>query len=45
MPEYVLAMSATELTEYLMSDFHDLPDEAKRCIATMMSMIMDHSDF
>ena len=45
MPEYVLAMSAEEMNEYLMSDFHDLPDEAKRCIATMMSMIMDHSDF
>ena len=45
MPEYVLAMSETELTEYLMSEFHDLPDDAKRCIATMMSMIMDHSDF
>jgi len=45
MPEYVLAMSAEEMNEYLMNDFHDLPDEAKRCIATMMAMIMDHSDF
>jgi len=45
MPEYVMAMSPKELTEYLTSDFYDLPDEAKRCIATMMAMIMDHSDF
>jgi hypothetical protein len=45
MPEYVMAMSPKEMTEYLMSEFNDLPDDAKRCIATMMVMIMDHSDF
>ncbi len=44
MPEYVMAMSPKELTEYLTSEFYELPDEAKRCIATMMAMIMDHSD-
>ncbi len=45
MTEYVMAMSAKEMTEYLASEFYELPDEAKRCIATMMAMIMDHSDF
>ena len=45
MPEYVMAMSPKEMTEYLISEFNDLPNEAKRCIATMMAMIMDHSDF
>ena len=45
MPEYVIAMSAKEMTDYLTSEFNDLPDEAKRCIATMMAMIMAHNDF
>lgn len=45
MTEYILAMSAKEMTEYLNNDFHDLPDDARRCIATMMAMIMDHNDF
>jgi len=45
MTEYVIAMSAKEMTEYLSNEFNDLPDDARRCIATMMAMIMDHSDF
>ena len=45
MPEYLMAMSPKELTEYLTSEFYDLPDDARRCIATMMAMLMDHSEF
>ena len=45
MTEFIFAMSAQEMSEYLHNDFHDLPDDARRCIATMMAMIMDHSDF
>jgi len=45
MPEYVIAMSAKEMTDYLSNEFDDLPDDARRCIATMMAMIMDHNDF
>ena len=45
MTEFVFAMSAQEMSEYLHNDFHDLPDDARRCIATMMAMIMDHTEF
>ena len=45
MTEFIFAMSAKEMTEYLTSEFDELPDDARRCIATMMAMIMDHSDF
>ena len=45
MPEYVLAMSAEEMTEFLENEFHDLEESPKRCIATMMSMLMDHNEF
>jgi hypothetical protein len=45
MPEYVLAMSAEEMTEFLENEFDDLEESSKRCIATMMSMLMDHHEF
>lgn len=45
MPEYLMAMSPEEMTEFLDSEFYDLEDNSKRCIATMMAMLMDHSEF
>jgi len=45
MPEYLIAMSPAEMTEFLESEFYELEDGPKRCIATMMAMLMDHSDF
>jgi len=45
MTEFIFAMSSQEMTDYLSNEFHDLPDDAKRCIATMMAVIMDHTDF
>jgi len=45
MTEFIFAMSSQEMTDYLSNEFHDLPDDARRCIATMMAMIMDHTDF
>jgi hypothetical protein len=45
MTEFIFAMSAQEMSEYLHNDFHDLPDDARRCIATMMAMILDHNEF
>jgi hypothetical protein len=45
MPEYLMAMSPEEMTEFLESEFYDLEDNPKRCIATMMAMLMDHNEF
>jgi hypothetical protein len=45
MPEYLMAMSLEEMTEFLESEFYDLEDNPKRCIATMMAMLMDHNEF
>ena len=45
MPEYVIAMSAEEMSEFLESEFYDLEEKPKRCIATMMAMLMDHTEF
>lgn len=45
MPEYLMAMSPAEMTEFLESEFYELEEGPKRCIATMMAMIMDHNDF
>ena len=45
MPEYLMAMSPAEMTEFLESEFYELEEGPKRCIATMMAMLMDHSEF
>jgi hypothetical protein len=44
MPEYLMAMSPKEMTDYLTSEFYELEEGPKRCIATMMAMLMDHSE-
>ena len=45
MTEFIFAMSSQEMSDYLSNEFHDLPDDARRCIATMMAMILDHNEF
>lgn len=45
MTEYIIAMTAKEMAEFLGDEFDDLEEGSKRCIATMMAMLMDHHEF
>jgi hypothetical protein len=45
MTQYIIAMTSEEMTEFLDSEFHDLEEGPKRCIATMMALLMDHNEF
>ena len=43
--KYIIAMSGEEMSEFLDSTFNDLEEDPKRCIATMMALIIDHNQF
>ena len=45
MTQYIIAMTSDEMAEFLDGEFHDLEEGPKRCIATMMAMLMDHNEF
>jgi hypothetical protein len=45
MTEHIIAMSVAEMNKFLHTEFHDLDEEPKRCIATMMALIMDYNEF
>jgi len=43
--KYIITMSGEEMSEFLDSTFNDLEEDPKRCIATMIGLIIDHNQF